>query len=153
MSPILILGIVFLLIAAFFGWQMLRIGKVVKVQRRFDGHDHAKVLKVCKKEHIPGAMANAAGVGALSGMTSPGDDYVVVAFDPEPRVHIETTTSFGMPNGFFEGVETVEIQYDLNNPTKIYLCDERPIIKKQSMFTNIAVVFGVIGILLVMMGL
>ncbi len=153
MNPILILGIVFLLVAAFFAWQMFTIAKVVKVQRRFDGHDHAKVLKVCQKEQIPGGMATAAGVGALSGMTSPGDDYVVVAFDPEPRVHIETTTSFGMPKGFFEGVETVEIQYDLNNPAKIYLCDERPVIKKQSMFTNIAAVFAVIGVLLVMMGL
>ena len=50
MNPFLILGIVCLAVAAFYGWTLYSISKVIKTQRRFDGHDHAKVLKVCPRQ-------------------------------------------------------------------------------------------------------
>ncbi len=147
MNPFLVLAVLLLVGAAGCLFMRFSISKVIKTQRRFDGHDHAKVVKICQKEHLPGAVAAAAGVGSLNGLANPGNEYAVVAFDPEPRVHIETTTSFGMPKGFFNGVETVEIQYDLNNPTKIYLCDERAILARQSLFKVLAIVLGVMGLL------
>ena len=153
MNPFLILSIVCLAAAAFYGWTLYSISKVIKTQRRFDGHDHAKVLKVCPRQQLPSAVANGAGVGTLPSMANPGDEYAIVAFEPEPRVHIETTTSFGMPTGFFKGVETVEIQYDLNTPTHIYLCDERPILAKHKFFQIMAGVFLVFGLLGILLGL
>ncbi len=153
MSLFLILGIVFLLAAAACLWNMLRISKVVKRQRRFDGHDHAKLLKVCQRQHLPGAAASAGKAGTLSGMASPGEEYPLLAFDPEPRVHIETTTSFGFPKNFFQGVETVEIQYDINDPHRVYVCDERPIMARISLFRSIAIALAVVGALLVLLGL
>lgn len=153
MSLFLILGIVFLLAAAACLWNILRISKVVKRQRRFDGHDHAKLLKVCQRQHLPGAAASAGKAGTLSGMASPGEEYPLLAFDPEPRVHIETTTSFGFPKNFFQGVETVEIQYDINDPHRVYVCDERPIMARISLFRSIAIALAVVGALLVLLGL
>lgn len=153
MSLFLILGIVFLLAAAACLWNMLRISKVVKRQRRFDGHDHAKLLKVCQRQHLPGAAASAGKAGTLSGMASPGEEYPLLAFDPEPRVHIETTTSFGFPKNFFQGVETVEIQYDINDPHQVYVCDERPVMARISLFRSIAIALAVVGALLVLLGL
>lgn len=151
MNPFLVLAVLLLVGAAGCLFLSYSISKVIKTQRRFDGHDHAKVVKICQKEHLPSAVAAAAGVGSLSGLANPGNEYAVVAFDPEPRVHIETTTSFGMPKGFFNGVETVEIQYDLNNPTKIYVCDERAILARQTMFKILAIALGVMGLLALLM--
>lgn len=151
MNPFLVLAVLLLVGAAGCLFMLVSISKVIKEQRRFDGHDHAKVVKICQKEHLPGTVATAAGVGSLNGLANPGNEYVVVAFDPEPRVHIETTTSFGMPKGFFNGVETVEIQYDLNNPTKIYLCDERAILARQSLFKVLAIALGLMGLLALLM--
>ena len=153
MSPFLILGVLFLVAAAGCLWTMLRVNKAVKTQRRFDGHYHAKLLKVCQRQHLPGGVVSAAKVGSLSGMASPGEEYPMLAFDPEPRVHIETTTSFGFPKGFFNGVETVEIQYDLNDPHRVYVCDERPVLARAALFRNIAIALAVVGALLVLMGL
>lgn len=153
MSLFLILGILFLLAAAVCLWNMLRISKAVKRQRRFDGHDHAKLLKVCQQQHLPGGIASAAKVGSLTGPANPGDEFPVLAFDPEPRVHIETTTSFGFPKNFFQGVETVEIQYDINDPHQVYVCDERPVMARISLFRNIAIALAVVGAVLVLLGL
>lgn len=153
MSLFLILGILFLAAAAGCLWTMLRITKTVKLQRRFDGHDHAKLLKVCQREHLPGAAASAGKAGSLTGLASPGEEYPLLAFDPEPRVHIETTTSFGFPKGFFQNVETVEIQYDINDPHRVYVCDERPVLARASLFRTIAIVLAVMGALLVLLGL
>ncbi len=147
MNPFLVLAVLLLIGAAGCLFLLVSISKVIKTQRRFDGHDHAKVVKVCQKEHLPGSVAAAAGVGGLNGLANPGNEFAVLAFDPEPRVHIETTTSFGMPKGFFNGADTVEIQYDLNDPSKVYLCDERPILARQTLFKVLAIALGMMGLL------
>lgn len=152
-NPFLIVAIFFLVVALFCIWVLYSISKTIRVQRRYDGHGHAKVLKVCKKEHLPSAVVKGAGVGSLVSMANPGNEYALIAFDPEARVHIETTTSFGMPTGFFNGVETVEIQYDLNNPSRVYLCDERPILAKQKFFQIMSVVFCIAAAFGLLLGL
>ena len=105
---------------------------------------------------VPGEQAiplSTRRVVVLHTRTIPMGISAMLAFDPEPRVHIETTTSFGFPKGFFNGVETVEIQYDLNDPHRVYVCDERPVLARAALFRNIAIALAVVGALLVLMGL
>lgn len=147
LNPFTIAAIVLLIGAAFCAWMMMRINKVVKKGRRYDGHAHAKVEKVCPRQAVPGGIAKAAGINELTGLAAPGNEFVILNFDPEPRVHIQTASGIGMPTGFFKDCETVEIQFDLNNPNKVYVCDERPVLQKAALFKALAIALGVLGAL------
>lgn len=146
-NPFTIAAVVLLLCAGFCAWMMMRINKAVKKGRRYDGHIHAKVEKVCPRQAVPSGIAKAAGINELTGLAAPGNEFAILNFDPEPRVHIQTATGIGMPTGFFKGCEEIEIQYDLNDPNKVYVCDERPVLQKASLFKALAIALGVLGVL------
>lgn len=146
-NPFTITAIVLLAIAGYCVWMMMRINKVVKKGRHYDGHAHAKVEKVCPRQAVPTGIAKAAGIDELTGLAAPGKEFVILNFDPEPRVHIQTASGIGMPAGFFQDCETVEIQFDLNDPHRVYVCDERPVLQKAALFKAIAIALGVLGAL------
>ena len=146
-NPFTIIAIAMLAGAAYCVWMIVRINKVIKKGRRYDGHAHAKVERVCPRQAVPTGTAKDAGVDELTGLAAPGKEFVILNFDPEPRVHIQTASGIGMPTGFFKDCDTVEIQFDLNDPHKVYICDERPVLQKAALFKAIAIALGVLGAL------
>lgn len=137
MNPFLLSAILMVLVAAVSGFMIPRLAKTIKKGRRYDGHLHAKVTRFCPRQNLPPNLVEKAK--PLTGPASPGSEFPILEFEPEPRVQVQTTLPYGMPQGYFQGMQEADIQYDLADPTKVYLCDDRLVTARLTLFKTLCI--------------